>query len=241
VPRKLTLTRSVAVTLTSWPATSGNVTSPSSFQIFDSVQIPAGTYTVNWSVTLSGPVGANEANNFALAIGGALVAQSVNPAAAGTYPQAPVTVTSPGGAGFGASLNIKSWSNNPTPGVTYGGTISAGGGTGTAQLGPVSPGEIWAPAQVSVSCSAAVTTGTCQCIIYAGDVPSQAGFVDGTFSGDTGDTTDAISGRELSPGQYVYAVWSGGVPGATASLVVSGTRTAPLWASPTRSSAALRR
>ena len=38
-----------------------------------------------------------------------------------------------------------------------------------------------------------------------------------------------------------FAVWSGGVPGATATAVVSGTRTVSLWASLTRSSAAPRR
>jgi hypothetical protein len=102
-----------------------------------------------------------------------------------------------------------------------------GSGAGTVQVGPSSPGETWQPSQVSVSCSATVTTGTCQCNIYAGAGPSQSTFVDGTFSGDTGDTSDAIGGRVVNPGQSVFAVWSGGVPGATATLVVSGTRTVP--------------
>jgi hypothetical protein len=102
-----------------------------------------------------------------------------------------------------------------------------GSGGGTVQVGPSSPGEIWSPAQVSVSCSATVTTGTCQCNIYAGAGPSQGTFVDGTFSGDTGDTTDAIGGRQVNPGQSVFVVWSGGVPGATATAVVNGTRTVP--------------
>lgn len=106
-------------------------------------------------------------------------------------------------------------------------TTLNGSGAGTVQLGPTSPGEIWAPSQVSVSCSATVTTGTCQCNIYAGAGPSQGTFVDGTFSGDTGDTTDAIGGRQVNPGESVFAVWSGGVPGATATAVVGGTRTVP--------------
>jgi len=102
-----------------------------------------------------------------------------------------------------------------------------GSGAGTVQAGPATPGEIWSPTQVSVSCSATVTTGTCQCSIYAGAGPSQGTFVDGTFSGDTGDTTDAIGGRQVNPGQSVFAVWSGGVPGATATMVLAGTRTVP--------------
>lgn len=102
-----------------------------------------------------------------------------------------------------------------------------GSGAGTVQLGPASPGEAWQPTQVSVSCSATVSTGTCQCNIYAGATAAQPSFVDGTFSGDTGDTTDAIGGRVVNPGQSVFAVWSGGVPGATATMVVNGTRTVP--------------
>jgi hypothetical protein len=102
-----------------------------------------------------------------------------------------------------------------------------GSGAGTVQVGPTSPGEIWQPTQVSVSCSATVTTGTCQASIYVGSGPSQSTFVDGTFSGDTGDTTDAIGGRIVNPGQSVFAVWSGGVPGATATAVIAGTRTVP--------------
>jgi hypothetical protein len=102
-----------------------------------------------------------------------------------------------------------------------------GSGAGTVQLGPSSPGEIWQPSQVSVSCSATVTAGTCQCSIYAGAGTGQGTFVDGTFSGDTGDTTDAIGGRKVNPGESVFAVWSGGVPGATATAVVAGTRTVP--------------
>ena len=102
-----------------------------------------------------------------------------------------------------------------------------GSGAGTVQLGPASPGETWRPAQVSVSCSAVVATGTCQCSIYAGAGTMQSTFVDGTFSGDTGDTTDAVGGQVLNPGQYIFAVWSGGVPGATATAVIAGSREVP--------------
>lgn len=102
-----------------------------------------------------------------------------------------------------------------------------GSGAGTAQLGPSSPGEVWRPSQVSVSCSQIVTTGTCQASIYAGAAVGRSTFVDGTFSGDTGETTDAVGGRTLHPGQSVFAVWSGGVPGATATVVVAGKRTVP--------------
>jgi hypothetical protein len=111
---------------------------------------------------------------------------------------------------------------HPSAAVTLDGT-----GAGTAQMGPSSPGEVWNPLQASVSCSATVTTGTCEASIYAGAAISQGTFVDGTFSGDTGDTTDAIAGEVVQAGQSVFAVWSGGVPGALATLRLAGTREVP--------------
>lgn len=60
--------------------------------------IPAGTYTVEWTVMLGGTVTAAEANNFNLRTGANLGASatflgSVNPGVAGIYPQEPFTVT----------------------------------------------------------------------------------------------------------------------------------------------------
>lgn len=227
--KTLTLTRTASVTLTSWPTTTGGATAPSQFTILNSVVIPAGTYTVNWSVTLSGTTGANEVNNFLLVLPGLPGITSVNGSAAGTYPQAPVTFTTSGGPAF-----LQTGPNNGTAGAVYSETLNGGGGSGTVQLGPTSPGELWHPSQVSVSCSAAVSTGTCQCSIYAGSAPSQSTFVDGTFSGDTGDTSDAIGGHVINPGQSIFVAWTGGPPGATATAVVAGQRTVPLWGSLTR-------
>lgn len=102
-----------------------------------------------------------------------------------------------------------------------------GTGAGTAQLGPASPGERWLPSQVSVSCSEAVTQGTCQADIYIGPAATQPNRVDGTFSGDTGDTSSAVAGQVIWPGSYLFAVWSNGVPGALATVLVNGTREVP--------------
>ena len=35
------------------------------------------------------------------------------------------------------------------------------------------------------------------------------------------------AGQQIVLGQYVYAVWSGGQPGATATLTVNGTQEIP--------------
>jgi positive regulator of sigma E activity len=102
-----------------------------------------------------------------------------------------------------------------------------GTGAGIAQLGPSITNEQWQPAQVSVNCSANVTTGACQCNIYCGSGVNLGTYKDGTFSGDSGDTTNAVAGVTLWPGQNVYAVWSSGVPFASASMIVTGTRIVP--------------
>ena len=98
-----------------------------------------------------------------------------------------------------------------------------GSGGGTAKIGPVGPAEVWQAEVASVSVSTNITEA--QCRIYVGDQPTQANFVDGTLSGSTGDSTDRVSARPLKLGDYVWAVWSGGDPGAVAMLNVTGTRT----------------
>ena len=112
--------------------------------------------------------------------------------------------------------------------LTRSGSVTLNGsGNGTVQLGPSHANEQWQPSIVSVSCSQAVTTGTCQCQIYCGPAATQAYFVDGTFSGDTGDSSNAVAGQILWPGTYVFAVFTGGVAGAVATVMVQGTRQVP--------------
>lgn len=102
-----------------------------------------------------------------------------------------------------------------------------GSGDGTAQLGPSSPGEVWAPSVVSVGTEETSVTNEAQCKIYCGPAPAQPYYVDGTLSGSTGDSSSNVTGQMLYPGQYVIAVWTGGDPGAVAFLNVQGTRTVP--------------
>jgi len=82
-----------------WQAASGSSTSPAAGHVIVAGPwVPPGTYTVNWTVTLSGTLSAADVNNFQLKIGTTVVATSVNLGAAGAYPQAPVIITSPGAA-----------------------------------------------------------------------------------------------------------------------------------------------
>jgi hypothetical protein len=103
-------------------------------------------------------------------------------------------------------------------------------GDGTAEVGPAVPGEIWVPASCSISCGGSIpTTGSPSVYLYAGNGISQQYFVDSTYN-VLGASSSMISGQQLYPGQNVFAVWTSGPPGETATLAVNGTRTVPLWA-----------
>lgn len=99
-----------------------------------------------------------------------------------------------------------------------------GNGAGIAAVGPASTREIWSPGTASVSVSSNASEATCQ--IFAGNAASAAYFVDGTTWGSTGDSTSDFN-IQIYPGQSVFARWTGGDAHATATLVVTGTRTVP--------------
>ncbi len=216
--RSFPFTRSAPAVLSSWPATTGGANAPGQFTILNSVVIPAGTYTVSWSVTLSGTTGANEVNNFLLVLPGLPGITSVNGSAAGTYAQAPVTFTTAGGTAF-----LQTGANNATAGSVYSETLNAGGGSGIAQLGPSFPRESWDVAVASVG--AATNAAEAVCKVSQGAFAGQT-FIGATTWGSTGDSTGNFS-APVYLGSYVFAVWTGGDPGAVATLTVTGTRRVP--------------
>jgi len=95
-----------------------------------------------------------------------------------------------------------------------------GSGGGQTQTGPTGQGEIWNNLTVHVNCSTNVNEA--QCLVYVGSGPPQ-GFADGTTWGSTGDSSDTLP-SQVSVGQFVSAVWSGGDAGTTGFLRVTGTR-----------------
>lgn len=101
-----------------------------------------------------------------------------------------------------------------------------GSGNGRAQLGPVNQRESWQPAVVSVKTNQApaAVVNQAQCSIYCGPDTSDSNFVDGTLSGSTGDSTSNVGGQAVNCGEYVFAVWTGGDPGAQGRVIVSGTK-----------------
>lgn len=97
--------------------TSGSATSPGAAAVITSQALAAGTYAVQWTVVLSGTLGAGDANNLQLTNGATQVATSLNAGAAGTYGQQSATVVIPSG---GATLAVKS-----IAAATVGGTYAA--------------------------------------------------------------------------------------------------------------------
>lgn len=95
-------------------------------------------------------------------------------------------------------------------------------GNGTAKVGPISAREIWYPSNAHVSANIGTVTNEAQCIVYVGNTVGAGQFRDGTLSGSSGDATGKISADIIKQNEYVFAVWSGGDPGATATLVVTG-------------------
>lgn len=73
---------------------SGNTTAPAAgATVATTGNLPAGTYTVAWTVGLQGAAAAADANNFELVDSNGVVLVSVNPGAAGEFPQPNVEVT----------------------------------------------------------------------------------------------------------------------------------------------------
>lgn len=100
-----------------------------------------------------------------------------------------------------------------------------GSGNGTASVGPLSPGEQWASGDAGVltaAVSVATNASEATCKTYAGAAATPGYFADATTWGSTGDSTQNL--RTVKVGGQVFAVWTGGDPGALATLTVTGTR-----------------
>jgi hypothetical protein len=99
-----------------------------------------------------------------------------------------------------------------------------GSGGGTARIGPAAHGVVWNPSVASLKVSTAVKSPTC--LVYAGSSATADNFVDGTYTGSQNSTSN-VAGQVLYLGQYVFAVWTGGDPGAQATMTLSGTKDIP--------------
>lgn len=189
--------------------------------IFTTAVLPAGTYTVQWTVTLAGTIAAAEANNFILNLGPSIfLAASVNAAAAGTYPQAQVTFTTPGGL----ALLLLSGSNAATAGSVYGGTIFGASAPLALQVGPAGFHTSWMLAQASIgTTTGANDSSTAEFFAQPYGPPSPAWQVGQSYA--AGGDQVGLSGIKLITGEFLFVVWSGAKAGDTCTLVLSGVQT----------------
>jgi hypothetical protein len=95
-----------------------------------------------------------------------------------------------------------------------------GSGNGTAQIGPNS-GK-WALGLISVSTLASAPK-VASCTIYAGSASTATCLIDQTYNA-FGNSTNKAAGKDIYQGQNVFAVFTGGNAGDTASLRVTGQR-----------------
>ena len=107
-------------------------------------------------------------------------------------------------------------------------TVSAsvvldGSGGGQVQLGPVVAGVSWQVTAEGVLVQPASSTVVSQFKLYLGG-PQPGNFLGGTY---TGDNNSASIAATLHPGQVLTGVWSGGNPGATATMALTGTQDIP--------------
>lgn len=95
-------------------------------------------------------------------------------------------------------------------------------GSVTLQAGPQGIGASWALDQAGISTSLGAADSA-TCAVYAGPQASAPYLVSQSYAG--GGDAVGLAGVTLQPGEFVFAVWSGGTPGTTAALKVSGVKT----------------
>jgi hypothetical protein len=97
-------------------------------------------------------------------------------------------------------------------------------GGATLKLGPTAHGIAWKPQVASVRAATANLDGLCR--IYVGHTATPENFVDATYTGSTGDSTNNLGtmGAEIYLGNYIFAVWEAADPGTQVTLVVTGSQ-----------------
>lgn len=96
-------------------------------------------------------------------------------------------------------------------------TVLDGTGSGVVRVGPSNSSQQWVP--TNAACSTTTNVSEPIFVLYNG-TPSNANRIGGTYTGSN-DNTD-VSGVTLYPGSVLTGVWTGGDPGATATLSIQG-------------------
>jgi hypothetical protein len=102
--------------------------------------------------------------------------------------------------------------------------VLSGTGAGSVTIGPQTPGIVWYPSGTAVTVTPVSTTVISQFSLYNGNAGA-ANFIGGTYTGD--NNSNGITGITMYTGAFLTGVWTGGNPGARATLTVIGTMTIP--------------
>jgi len=98
----------------------------------------------------------------------------------------------------------------------------AGAAVAQAQIGPSGLGQSWALDQCYLSTSIG-QLDTSQCTVYVGPLALPTYAVTGSLQG--GSSQFGLGGLGLADGWFVWALWTGGTPGAQAYLRATGAKT----------------
>lgn len=93
-------------------------------------------------------------------------------------------------------------------------------GEGIVSVGPQGLGNVWYPAQCTISTTSGVNDNSVFSL-YLGPAGVPVTLVGQAFPGGSG--TLAVAVPSMTPGQYLIGVWTGGNPGDVASINVIGT------------------
>jgi hypothetical protein len=107
----------------------------------------------------------------------------------------------------------------PLTGGQVTGVIGAGGSV-TLSVTPAGLGTVWYPSSVNISTSLGAADNS-TCSVYLGSIAAQN--LQGGQSYAGGGDTVSLAVPNISPGQLIIAVWSGGVAGSIAAVNVLGT------------------
>lgn len=92
-------------------------------------------------------------------------------------------------------------------------------GTATAFAGPSGVGTVWEPAQAAIYTSVG-QLDPALATVFAGPLANPQFQIAALLAG--GGSQVPLAGLVLTPGWFIWAEWTGGTPGATAFLNVTG-------------------
>lgn len=95
-------------------------------------------------------------------------------------------------------------------------------GTGAVQIGPDKFNESWQIDVCAVNVNVPSASKQSRFTIYKGSSTAITSLVNGTYSGNF--DSDTAFNQTLKSGNIYTCVWTGGVPGAVATVVFHGTR-----------------